>query len=405
LGIGLLATATWASDQVASPAEVIEHRSRHFLVQTDLPASEAKVLAERMEATLSFAVKHWGRPPGEPIRCFVVRDLDGWSGETLDAVAREKIAQRAGLTLTDTLLRGERKLSARPVIYASASGDAARHEVIHAYLEQNFASQGPPWHAEGMAEVGRFGTPGDPAVRCPAWLVKHLRTQPAPSVAQVVSDRVASGGSWQQYAWRWALCHLLLHNPNYCDRFQSYSRRVVAGHNERFADVLGPHAPRLEFEYRQFVGQIESGYRVDLCAWDWRASWSSPGQDGAGATVHAGRGWQPSGVLVEAGRGYRYSASGKWTLAADGAKLDADGQRDGSGRLIGVIYHDDRLSKPVTLGTAGTFTAPAAGRLYLRCADAWGSLADNVGSVSVRIEPTEPEAAPRRDSNSAATSK
>jgi hypothetical protein len=405
MGIGLLATATRAADQVASPAEVIEHRSRHFLIQTDLPEGEAKTLAERMEATLKFAAEHWGRPPGEPIRCFVVRDLDGWSGETLDAGAREKIAQRAGLTRTDTLLRGERKLSARPVIYASASGDAARHEVIHAYLEQNFASQGPAWHAEGMAEVGRFGTPGDPSVRCPAWLVKHLRTHPAPSVARVVSERATKGASWQQYAWRWALCHLLLHNPNYRDRFQRYSRRIVAGHDDQFPDAMRPLAPQLEFEYREFIGQIENGYRVDLCAWDWQASWSPPEKRTASATLQAQRGWQPSGVLVEAGVRYRFSASGKWTLVHNGARLDAEGQRDGSGRLTGAIYHDDRLSKPFALGNSGTFTAPATGRLYLRCAEAWGSLADNGGSISVRIQPGEPESAPRRDSTPDATSK
>jgi hypothetical protein len=185
------------------------------------------------------------------------------------------------------------------------------------------------------------------------------------------------------------LCHLLLHNPNYRDRFQSYSRRVVAGHDDRFTEALGTLAPQLEFEYREFIGQIENGYRVDLCAWDWQANWSSPGLRGASATVHARRGWQPSAVLVEAGERYTFSANGKWTLAAEGAKLDADGGRDGSGRLTGVVYHDNRLSKPFELGTAGTFTAPATGRLYLRCTDAWGSLADNGGSVSARIESAE----------------
>jgi hypothetical protein len=42
------------------------------------------------------------------------------------------------------------------------------------------------------------------------------------------------------------------------------------------------------------------------------------------------------------------------------------------------------------LGVDGTFTAPGDGKLYLRCQDAWNQLADNHGSVKVKIKPFQP---------------
>ena len=50
-----------------------------------------------------------------------------------------------------------------------------------------------------------------------------------------------------------------------------------------------------------------------------------------------------------------------------------------------LIERDDgfTLSAAIPLGADNMFTAPADGRLYLRCNDAWTELADNSGEIEV----------------------
>ena len=72
---------------------------------------------------------------------------------------------------------------------------------------------------------------------------------------------------------------------------------------------------------------------------------------------------------------------------ADRPAVNADGDRRGDGRLIGVVMEDFRLSDPFVLGTRGSFVAPASGKLYLRCCEAWNRLADNSGVLRVELTP------------------
>ena len=102
--------------------------------------------------------------------------------------------------------------------------------------------------------------------------------------------------------------------------------------------------------------------------------------------VAAGEGWQASRLLVAADTEYEYAATGTWHVETDGEPVNADGQEDGRGRLIGVVFANHTLSEPIELGTFGSFTAPADGKLYVRCRDAWGKLADNAGSITLRIK-------------------
>jgi hypothetical protein len=89
---------------------------------------------------------------------------------------------------------------------------------------------------------------------------------------------------------------------------------------------------------------------------------------------------------VTAGDKYRYRATGTWQIVKGGAELTADGDDEGNGRLEGVIFDDYALGEPFLLGTDGTFKAPQSGRLYLRCRDAWNRLADNKGTMSVKLQ-------------------
>jgi len=69
----------------------------------------------------------------------------------------------------------------------------------------------------------------------------------------------------------------------------------------------------------------------------------------------------------------------------NGQQIDANGDQEGSGRLLGIVLNDLTLSEPFPLGTNGTLKSPASGKLYLRCADAWNEISDNVGQISISI--------------------
>jgi hypothetical protein len=41
----------------------------------------------------------------------------------------------------------------------------------------------------------------------------------ARTLLEIAVPGLTDAGTWQDSAWRWALCHLLANNPNYPDRF------------------------------------------------------------------------------------------------------------------------------------------------------------------------------------------
>jgi len=142
----------------------------------------------------------------------------------------------------------------------------------------------------------------------------------------------------------------------------------------------------VSYEYDQFLATLGNGYRSDLTAWPWQAKFQ-PLADGGEVTVKvkAKGGWQPSRVLVESGDRLEMAAAGTWRIATAGQPLDADGEKDGRGRLVAAVFADFALTPEIPLGAKTTLEPPAAGQLFLRCADAWTELADNDGEVTVTI--------------------
>jgi len=216
-------------------------------------------------------------------------------------------------------------------------------------------------------------------------VMKYLQNSEPKAFREIVRTDQMTGDSWQNYAWRWALCHLLAYNPNYSKRFRPLGLDLLTNHRSSFRSVYGSMAEELEFEYRQFLDHIEQGYRVDLCSWDWKTKFRAPSsRSRVIAKVNAKQGWQPSRLLVKEGITYAYTATGKWRLDKMSDPLEADGlEADGSGKLVGVIFHDYKLSEPFDLGKAGTFEANSDGKLFVRCREGWGKIGDNSGSVKV----------------------
>jgi hypothetical protein len=382
------------SVRVSAPADF---RREHFLLHTDLAPREANELLDRLETMLTLIANYWNHPPVGIIEMYVVEDLSRWPDGSLEPEGLAKIKQRAGITVNETMTQGKRLLAAKSIVYAVSEHGTPQHEAVHAYCGQAFGHTGPLWYAEGMAEMGQYWRHGDTSVQCPPYVVDYLRASPIKPLADILAEdggkqrrggpQPVTGDSWQNYAWRWALCHLLANNTNYADRFRPLGLGLLSGQKVSFADTYGAMSDEVEFEYQFFLRHVEQGYRVDLCSWDWKRKFREPGAGMAvPSRISANRGWQPSGALVAAGKKYEYSATGNWQCGKDGEELSADGAPDGAGRLEGVVFKDFALGEPFALGAKGSFIALGDGRLFLRMHDGWNSLAENKGSVNVKIK-------------------
>ena len=103
-------------------------------------------------------------------------------------------------------------------------------------------------------------------------------------------------------------------------------------------------------------------------------------------TIAAGRGWQPTGLSVRAGTRYEYLASGAWQIAGEPEAIDADGDDQRRGRLVGVLMKDYQLGAEFELGAKGSLRLEADGDLYLRCRNTWNELAGDRGHVTVTFQ-------------------
>ena len=362
----------------------------HFLITTDLDIDSAAELAEQLESTLKNLADYCDRPPRGVIEINVVREPDDWPAGAIPETAINKIRERAGVTETDVIFDGDRFVSAKASVFASSERDSARHELAHAYFGQAFGVAGPVWFAEGMAEVSRYWRAGEREARCEARVADYLRANTPPRLREIVSEAAETGDSWRDYARRWALCHLLVEHPAYADRFRILCRGVLRRDSRATLDnAFGDELERIDWEYRLFTRHIEPGYRVDLCVWDWNATWRTVGRGDIQRTkVAARRGWQASGLRVAAGETYQCQAAGTWKTSPDATSVSADGDARGRGQLEASIW-DDELSAPIELGANVEFTPHASGRLMLRCRDAWGNIGDNSGEINVTLRLVE----------------
>lgn len=364
-----------------------DYRSQRFWLHTDLSAEEATELLERLETMCDLISAYWGRPSRDVIECYVVKDLAKWpSGSLPDENGRASIAGRAGVTFTSSRT-GPGGFVAKSVVYAVADHGVPQHEAVHAYCGQTFGTTGPLWYSEGMAEMGQYWRKGDSSVNLDPRVAEYLRTTPIKSLNQIVNGRERTGDSWQNYAWRWALCHLLANNPNYSAKFRPLGLALLNQEDTSFEKVYGEVSDQISFEYRFFIENLDVGYRVDLCSWDWKKKFV-PLTVGASvnARVLADHGWQAAQVLLSEGKAYDYKATGTWKTSKDGAALTANGDDGGNGMLLAVVMKDFQLGKPFELGESGSFTADGDGQLYLRCRDKWNELADNKGQIAVRLQ-------------------
>ena len=404
-----------AEDAPAAPAPKL-YKSANFHVMTDLSAEDADALLKRLETMLKLVSAYFGRRNPRPIEMYVIDDFDNWPEATLatmDPDGIQSVRSGGGVTMTQVATAGDQFIG-KATVYAGSRHGTPQHEAVHAYCGQAFGRTGPVWYSEGMAEVGNYWQENDKSVTTDPRVIEYLKSGDPRSLDQIVNNPLEqTGDSWQNYAWRWALCHLLGFNENYTDRFKPLGLALLADRDVDFWQVYGTQSEEIEFEYKLFLKDMQPGYRCDLCSWDWKTkSRALQGSAKLQANIRADHGWQASRLKLFAGATYAYDATGEWTLGpADPTRegeapaeplestdadpdLTADGASDGRGRLIAVIFNDYELSEPFDLGASGEFTAETDGELFVRCLDDWGRLADNKGKVTLKLRLAKPESAP-----------
>lgn len=368
------------SDEPAQPRDV---RSQHFLLHTDVSDRQGQMLLDKLETMIELVSQYYRRPSRGLIECYVVRDIENYPAATFPEGAIEKIREPAGVTITRSL--GKQR---RTIVFSCDQHQTVQHEAVHAYCQQTFGSTGPVWYSEGMAEMGAYWKQGQLEVDIQPGVVGYLTTAKPKKMLDIVAAGQVTGDSWQAYAWRWALCHLLANNKNYSNRLKGLGVAMMSGKLASFEATYGDVAQHISFEYDQFVKNFGNGYRADLAAWQWDVKPKRLSGKQAKGKVLAARGWQSTGVSVVQGKSYEVQTEGTWQIAEAGEALTGDGNERGKGKLVGAIFSDFQLSAPFDLGAAATFTASQNGHLVVRCQDAWTELSDNAGELKITIERT-----------------
>lgn len=403
---------------VARPPErpITKYTAGHLVLHTDLPSEDAQSLLRRLKATLRTLSSYWRRSCDRRIVFYVVDDLARWSDDALPNPNARVVLEHIG---------GAMELPARPSVdvaleahvYARSPG-IAEHELVHAYCMLAFGTCGPDWYKEGMAEMARYQNTRKRAVRCPQRVVQMLRADRARPLQEFVhvgpftkpiAERFRGGGKahggeqaepilWQaedddvvrtarkSYHRSWALCYFLTNHPGYRDRFRQLGIGYLNQSGVDFTRFFQPVADRLAFEFELFLRDLDAGYRVDLCRWDWDSDFS-PLAENEQRTVRvlASRGYQSSGLLVSENDEYEYVAEGRWSTCSRRPASTADGSYFGQGSLEGVILNGYDLGQPFEMGASGSFIAERTGKLYLRCRDDWNRIADNHGTMEVHL--------------------
>lgn len=296
------------------------------------------------------------------------------------------------------------------------------HEGVHALMLAHWRGYGPPWYAEGMAELlathswtdGKLELPLFPRKReqFPGWgrikMVRDAVTQPeAPSLEKLLAYPTSSFLENQAYGWAWALCAFLDGHPRWQEPFRTIVQHVrQRGFNDRLKTAVGEAWPDLVEEFSVFTWELEYGH--DLPRWAMQFAPGEPlSNEGKTVRVQADRGWQSSTVRLQAGETYRLKARGRYQVAAGPPPWQAEANgvsiRYYRGRPLGMLLAAVRAEPmpappmeapskhvgflaPLAVGLDATITPQGTGTLYFKINDSPAELQDNQGALEVRVE-------------------
>lgn len=307
------------------------------------------------------------------------------------------------------------------------------HEGTHGFMYTLLGNIGPPWYAEGTAEL--LGTHRWQDGRLTLnYFPKRSQDVPKLGRIEIVETEFAARRAMrlndvlnfgprahvkdEPYAWCWALAAFLDNHPRYRDRFRSLPKFVNdPDFNRRFAETFTGDGAHMAEEWQVFISNIAYGYDFKRTQIDFTPG-KAIGALGAKVTVAADRGWQNSGQELEAGKTYVLHARGRFQVGKGDPSEEA-GKADTAqairepriwwsepngvsihyvhgkplGILLAAVHPDDDppatspLVTPLVIGLGATIRPVSSGTLFLRANVSDGKLDAAGGSLSVDIVP------------------
>ena len=398
----LLRKYAYLSD-VAEP-QPREVKLSSFVLHTDISELQAKVLGTKLEEMYDAVRRYYKKRPKEKVCCKIVANEASWVTQPLAAI--DPLApQRPGPLRTNSRsTNGSQPMM--PKFECDDDHDTVLRKAFESYCKSTYGSTGPKWYADGMALVANYWETNNRAVSVPPEFVAFIKSAPPRTLPLLILDASASENTnsnsvssssssfgsdalSKNDAACWALCYMMIHNGNYKKDFRSLGIDMLMGQPETFRLRFGEQLRQVDFEYRQFVKNFDIGYREDLCEWNWRTTPKKLfGSDMITTDIDSRAGWQATKVQVVKGETYEYVAKGEWLTDPEFEPATASGL-NGSGRLLGTIFHSHRLSETIRMSERGKFTAESDGQLFLRCEDKWNELDDNKGRMKVYVRKSQ----------------
>ncbi len=288
------------------------------------------------------------------------------------------------------------------------------HEGTHAFMEKFLGGYGPPWYAEGMAELLAVHRWADDQLTIKHRIAHRDEVPYWGRIKLIREDRARDRGfdldevlmmppdSFQQvryYGWAWAACEFLDRHPDYQEKFRrlpSLANIDALEFNEKFRRELEADWPAARQQWRNMVQEIDYGYDVERSSMV-PVNNRLTGDEGTSFSVASDRGWQDTGVDVRAGQQLEFSSTGMfrvrdeagtaWPADAGGITIEYYRGRP-LGQLIAAVQASDgdQPLQMIEIGNGGEVEFSVDGRLLMRVNESPAGLHDNQGEVQVTVQ-------------------
>jgi hypothetical protein len=295
------------------------------------------------------------------------------------------------------------------------------HEGVHAFMSYTLGGLGPPWYAEGMAELlathrienDALKLPVMPQSRddVPLWgRTKVLRDAWAASKAKTPEEILSFSGTahreTEAYAWSWALCAFLSEHPASKAAFAEMPKHAsdfAGDFTERLRVALQEEWPRLQEDWTLLAAEMDYGYDVAANVPVRRDA--TPLDAPRTIALRTDVGWQSTGAELAAGKSYKLAVAGSGSVAVGETQVDHGPAGVTlwyfSGRPYGEVQYatldeseplagrPSPLLQPSVVGEALTFVPENGGTLFLRTNLPSSLRSRTQGEFRVELSPDE----------------